>query len=228
MDIKAIIKQPKNVLFWFVSNVLSPYIKNDKYYLELEYRIRCHKKLNWKAPRTFNEKLQCLKLYDRNSRYTELVDKYAVKNIVSNLIGKEFVIPTIAVWNTVEEIDFDSLPNQFVLKCTHDSGGVVICKDKQTLDKKKLRKILKKYLNRNYYLQHREWPYKDVPKRIIAEKYMEEESGKELRDYKFYCFNGVPKVMFIVSDRYHDKSFDYFDMDFNHLPFTQKKMLHIH
>ena len=195
----------------------------DKAYLKLMYRANLHKKLNLKAPKTYNEKLQWLKLYDRQDIYTTMVDKYAVKDYVASIIGEEYIIPTLGVWDSFDEIDFDKLPDQFVLKCTHDSGGLVICTDKSGFDIKKAKEKIAKCLDTDYYIYSREWPYKNVPHRIIAEKYMVDESGTELKDYKFFCFDGEVKAMFIASDRSNpdeETKFDFFDRDFNHLPFT--------
>jgi hypothetical protein len=174
-----------------------------------------------KNPLLFTEKLQWLKLYDRNTFYTKIVDKYEVKNIISKIIGDKYIIPTLGVWNTPEDIDFDSLPNQFVLKTTFGGGsdGVVICRDKTKLDYEDTIKKLNVSFNTDPYIRAREWPYKNVPRRIIAEQYMEDDSG-ELRDYKFYCFNGVPKVMLVASNRFTSHNFNYFDMDFHVLPIT--------
>ena len=179
--------------------------------------------LNFKNPQTYNEKLQWLKLYNRKPEYTRMVDKYEAKKYVAEIIGEEHIIPTLGVWDSVDEIDFNTLPQQFVLKCTHDSGGIVICKDKSLLDIDAAKRKLRKGLKHNYYYQNREWPYKDVKPRIIAEQYMEDESGYELKDYKWFCFDGVPKALFIATDRgaaNEETKFDFFDADFNHLPFT--------
>jgi hypothetical protein len=194
----------------------------DKFYLKLLFRLKMGKKLNLDQPKSYSEKLQWLKLYDRNPLYTSLVDKSLVKEYVSKIIGCNHVIPTLGVWNKFEEIDFSQLPNQFVLKCTHDSGGLVICKDKSKLNIECAKKTIKKALKSKYYRSYREWPYKNVVPRIIAETYMEDESG-ELKDYKFFCFDGKVKALFIASDRQkkdEDTKFDFFDRDFNHLPFT--------
>lgn len=193
---------------------------NDEEYLKLKYKLVMGKELNLDNPKTFNEKLQWLKLYDRNSNYIKMVDKYEVKKYVSDILGQEYIIPTLGVWDKFDQIDFDKLPNQFVLKCTHDSGGIVICTNKDIFDKKRAQKILEKSLNRNYFNSGREWPYKNVKPRIIAEKYMVDDSGYELKDYKFFCFNGIAKIMFIASDRQNKKEetkFDFYDMEFNHL-----------
>lgn len=148
------------------------------------------------------------------------IDKYEVRKFIEERIGREHLIPCLGVWNHFDEIDFDKLPNQFVLKCTHDSGGLIICKDKSTLDLKQARKKIEHCLKRNYFLNHREWPYKDVKPRIIAEEYTVDESGYELKDYKIFCFDGKPKAMFIATDRGTDTKFDFFDTEFHHLPFT--------
>lgn len=196
---------------------------SDTVYLKILYFVRLGKRLDLNNPQTFNEKLQWLKLYDRNPLYTTLVDKYAVKKWVAGKIGAQYIIPTLGIWDKFEEIDFEKLPNQFVLKCTHDSGGIVICRDKQSFDKKRARRILNNCLRHNFFWCTREWPYKNVPPRIIAEKYMQDEKTQELRDYKFFCFGGITKTLFVASDRYHlneETKFDFFDVNFVHLPFT--------
>lgn len=169
----------------------------DKQYLQIMYRIRMGKMLNLDNPQTFNEKLQWLKLYDRRPEYTTMVDKYEAKKYVADKIGAEYIIPTLGVWDRFDDIDFDKLPNQFVLKCTHDSGGLVICRDKKSLDIQKTRKKIEKSLKTNFYWVGREWPYKNVKPRIIAEEYMEDEIDHELRDYKIYCFNGKPEFLYL-------------------------------
>lgn len=180
------------------------------------------KKLNLKAPETYTEKLQWLKLYDRRPEYVKMVDKYEVKKYVADIIGEEYIIPTLGVWDRFEDIDFDALPDQFVLKCTHDSGGLAICKDKSTFDIAAAKEKIEKSLKENYYWHSREWPYKNVNPRIIAEVYMEDETTQELRDYKFFAFDGTVKALFIASERYaaEETKFDFFDENFNHLPFT--------
>ena len=194
----------------------------DKAYLSILYRAYLGKKMNWKAPRTFNEKLQWLKLYDRNPVYSIMVDKYEAKQYAVRQIGTEHIVPDLGgPWGSFEEIDFDALPEQFVLKTTHDCGGVWICNDKRKLDKEAARDFLTKHLKRNYYLTGREWPYKNVKPRIFAEALLSELKDGDLRDYKFLCFDGVPKLMFVASQRQskdQETKFDFFDMDFNHLP----------
>ena len=193
---------------------------DDEKYVRFIYKWCFKKKLDLENPKTFSEKLQWIKLYDHNELYTRVVDKYAVKEYIASQIGEEYIIPTIGLWSNFDEIDFEKLPQSFVLKCTHDSGGLVICKDKSNLDIKKARKKIVKSLNRNFFLLGREWPYKGVKPQIIAEPYISDSNG-ELNDYKFFCFNGQPKMLFIASDRGIDTRFDFFDMDFNHLPFEQ-------
>lgn len=195
---------------------------SDERYLKLVFKDRTGYKLNLKNPLTFNEKVQWLKLYDRRPEYTSMVDKYEAKLYVAERIGEEYIIPTLGVWEKFDEIDFDQLPEQFVLKCTHDSGGLVICRDKSKFDKEAARAKIERSLKRNYYYHGREWPYKNVKPRILAEVYMEDSVTRELRDYKFFCFNGKMKAMFIASERYNEKTetrFDFFDREFNHLDF---------
>ena len=194
----------------------------DKTYIKIYYRLKMHKKINLKNPKSYNEKLNWIKLYDHNPLYTKIVDKYEVKPYVSNVIGDNYIIPTLGVWDNVDDIDIEKLPSKFVLKCTHDSEGIVICKDKNSVDWNKAKKKLKNALKYNFYYIGREWPYKNVKPRIICEEYLEDIEKKELWDYKFFCFNGSAKLMFIATDRQegHTK-FDYFDMDFNRLDLKQ-------
>lgn len=195
----------------------------DKVFVKLMFRIKMGYKLNLRHPTTFNEKLQWLKLYDRNPDYSMMVDKYAVKKYVESLIGKEYIIPTIGVWNSPEDIGWDSLPDKFVLKTTHGGGntGVVICKDKSSLDKEKAIEKLNSSLKQDIYKTLREWPYKNVPRRIIAEQYIENGSN-DLPDYKFFCFDGRVEALFVGTERGSgDVKFDFFDSDFNHLDLVQ-------
>ena len=196
---------------------------DDKLYLELSYRAVFGKKLDLVNPKTYSEKLQWLKLYDHRPEYSSMVDKYEVKRYVSERIGAEHVIPTLGVWDSFDQIDFSLLPNQFVLKCTHDSGGLVICKDKESFDVRKAENKIRKSLQHNYFLSGREWPYKNVKPRILAETYMEDPEDMELRDYKFFAFDGEVKALFIATDRgdqSKETKFDFFDADFVHLPLT--------
>ena len=190
---------------------------DDKKFIEKMFKATMDYPLNLEKPKSFNEKLQWLKLYDRNPLYTKLVDKYKVREYISEKIGEDYLIPLLGVWDDPEEIDFDSLPNKFVLKCNHNSGlGMCICTDKSKIDIKKVKNELKSGLAQNYYLNGREWPYKNVSRKIICEKYMTDETGKNLRDYKFYCFDGKPKIVGIYQDRNSDKETtgDFFDMNF--------------
>lgn len=196
---------------------------DDKSFLSLYYWCIFGKKLNWDNPKTFSEKLQWLKLYDRRDEYTTMVDKYEVKKYVADCIGKQYIIPTLGVWNQFDEIDFDSLPEQFVLKCTHDSGGLVICKDKAKLNKKVAKDKIERSLKKDYYLSGREWPYKNVKRLIIAEQYMEDSVSKELRDYKFFCFNGEVRCFKIDFDRYVEHHANYYSRDCELLPFGEAK-----
>lgn len=192
----------------------------DKFFLEAAFFARFGRKLNLNKPATFNEKLQWLKLYNRKPEYTMMVDKYLVRDYVKEKIGEKYLIPLLGVWDDPEKIDFDKLPLQFVLKCNHNSGlGMCICKDKNSLDVSKVKEELRKGIDQNYYLTGREWPYKDVPRRIIAEKYIVDESGYELKDYKFYCFDGKVKLVMINSDRMSSQKTkaNYFDENYQSL-----------
>lgn len=192
---------------------------SDKKFLERLFKLRMQKELNLDNPQSFSEKLQWLKLYNRKPEYTLMVDKYEAKKYVADIIGKEYIIPTIGVWDRVEDIDWEALPNQFVLKCTHDSGGIVICKDKANLDIKMSIKKLEKSMKRDYFYDNREWPYKNVKKRIIAEQFIDSEGHQDLPDYKFFCFNGEPKYCQVIRDRNSKMTIDFYDMEWSHMPF---------
>lgn len=210
-------REQKNKIASFLSFI------PDEPYLKIMYRLRMGKKLNLNDPQTFNEKLQWLKLHDRNPLYTTMVDKYEAKKYVASIIGDDYIIPTIGVWDKFDDIDFNTLPNQFVLKCTHDSGGLVICQNKNIFDIDSAKKKINTSLKTNFYWVAREWPYKNVKPRIIAEKYMEDSEDNELRDYKFFAFDGVAKALFIATDRKkkdEETKFDFFDINFKHLDLT--------
>ena len=177
---------------------------SDKTYLKLLYETRIGKKLNLKNPITFDEKLQWLKLYDRKDEYTVWADKYEVRNYVAEKLGEQYLIPLLGVWNSADELKLDDLPEQFVLKCTHDSASVCICTNKKNFDWNAAMDKLQKSLNQNYYWHSREWPYKNITPRIIAEAYMTDESGTELKDYKIYTFGGEPYLIQVDFDRFHN------------------------
>lgn len=176
----------------------------DRWYIMAKYYKNFGKLPNLRNPKTFNEKLQWLKLHDHRSEYTQMVDKYEAKKYVAEIIGDEYIIPTLGVWDRAEDIDFGALPEQFVLKATHDSGRVIICKDKSRLNTAKAIEEMKHSLNRNFYAVTREWPYKNVKPRIIAEQYMQEDDGSELKDYKVHNFNGVPRVILVCQNRFKE------------------------
>lgn len=191
----------------------------DRIYLQIVYFRHFKKFIDFDNPKTFNEKIQWLKLNYRKEEYTNLVDKYRVKQYITKLIGEEYVIPTLGVWNNVDDIDFKSLPEKFVLKCNNDSGGIVICKNKKDFDEVKAKSFLKERLKNNGYWYGREWPYKNVKPCIIAEKYMEDSISKDLKDYKFFCFNGSMEFFDIDIDRFIEHRSNYYDRNGNFLPF---------
>lgn len=195
---------------------------SDKLYEKAQIYLSVGRKLNLNNPHTFNEKLQWLKLYYRRPEYSIMVDKYAVKKYVADIVGEEYIIPTFGVWNRTEDVDWNSLPEKFVLKCTHDSGGLIICHDKEKLDKNAALARLNECLKRDFYILEREWPYKNVPRRIIAEKLLEDEtrSNDDLTDYKFYCFNGKPTYCQVINDRSSHETIDFFDMEWQHQEFV--------
>lgn len=192
---------------------------DDKTYLSIAFYIRMGYKLDLDNPKTLNEKLQWLKLYDHRPEYSTMVDKYEAKKFISDIIGEEYVLPALGVWNSFEEINFDKLPDQFVLKCTHDSGGIVICKDKSLFDVRKAKKKINKCLKHNYFDGSREWAYKNVKPRIIAEPYVLDESGVELKDYKIFCFNGVPDYVEVDFNRWIEHKLNPYDFNWNPLNF---------
>lgn len=209
-------------LYGVMLEFVAPAIRNDEFYLKLKWNHCMNYPLDLRHPKTFNEKLQWLKLHDRNSEYIKMVDKAEAKKFVSAIIGDDYIIKTIGLYESTDEIDFSSLPDQFVLKVTHDSGGVVICKDKQHLNIEEAKAVLDKSLRTNYFWKNREWPYKNVKRRIIAEAYLDS-GDDELLDYKFMCYNGVCRNLFVCSGRSkHDLRVDFFDTEWNHLPFYRK------
>lgn len=216
----TIINNPKSLLIKPLQ-LLSPWL-SDKLYMKLLFPLMTGYKLDLKNPQTYNQKLQWLNLNYRNPLLCKLADKHEVKNYVKERVGEEFVIKSYGVWNAFDEIDFNKLPSQFVLKTTHDSGGIVICKDKSTLDLEKAREKITRHLKINLFYKFREWVYKDIKPRVIAEEFLVDESKVELKDYKFFCFNGEPKAMFIATGRQEGNTmFDFYDINFNHLDIIQ-------
>ena len=210
----------------YLSYILRHYFNwlPDRTFIKLLYKFEMGESLNLDAPQTFQEKIQYLKLHNRKPEFTTMVDKFAVKEYVSNIIGDEYIIPTIAVWNSFDEIDFDYLPDKFVLKTTHGGGscGVIICNDKTSFNKKEAKHKLEKSLKSDISKTLREWPYKNVPHRIIAEKLINlPDNIKELNDYKFFCFNGEPKFFKIDFGRFSDHHANYYDLEWNLLPFGE-------
>lgn len=199
-----------------------PHLMSDKFYLSVLWKMIMGYELDWEHPKTFNEKLQWLKLHDRNPLYTTLVDKYRVKQWVADKIGEQYVIPTLAVYNSIDEIDLDELPNQFVLKCNHDSGSVVICRDKTSFDFEAAKRKLGDALKRNFYWDAREWSYKNVKRCVFAEQYLEDEGNHDdLLTYKFLCFDGKPNLCYVTVK--NDNIWEnYYDMDFMPLDIHRK------
>lgn len=177
---------------------------SDESYLKMFYCAHQGEKLDLSNPRGYNAKLQWLKLYDRRDCYTMMSDKYLVREYVKKKIGEEYLIPLLGVWDSAEEIDYSSLPNQFVLKCNHDSGSVVICRDKSKLDVEKTNKKLNRHLKKDYYWMSREYNYKKIKRKIVAEQLMTDGDSTELTDYKFFCFNGKPMFIQVDMDRFTD------------------------
>lgn len=226
---KIAIKQIRTDRGEFMASIISNFFcwLPDATYLKLLYRFKMGHQLNLKNPQTFTEKLQWLKLYNRKPEYHTMVDKYAVKQYVANIIGEDYIIPTLGVWDKPEEIDLDSLPKQFVLKTTHGGGGcgVVICKDKESFDRNAAIDKLNESLASDIYRGLREWPYKNVPKRIIAEKLLSSEESaapEDLLDFKFFCFSGKVKFFKVDFGRFVEHHANYYDTDGKLLPFGEK------
>lgn len=213
------IKNPRDFAIALVKKIRC--ILADAFYLRLYYYFKMGVKLNLKEPHTFNEKLQWLKLYDRNPEYTKMVDKIAAKKYVSSIIGNEYIIPTLQVWDSVEDIDFTTLPDSFVLKTSHGGGGggVVVCKDKQSLDIRRSKEKINHSMRHSIYKSLGEWPYKDVKPRVFAEQYIE--SNPELNDYKFFCFDGMVHFFKIDFGRFTEHHANYFDRNCNLVPFGE-------
>lgn len=223
--IHALLHDRKKIAIYLYQNFLC-YMMSDEVYLKHLFKLYLGKPLNLDNPRTFSEKIQWLKLYNRNPRYTMMTDKYAVKEYVAEKIGREYIIPTLGVWDTPEQIDFDSLPRQFVLKTTHGGGsnGVFICKDKSRIDRKKISKQLKESLSKDLYQSLKDWSYKNVKRRIIAEEYISDNINEDLHDYKFFCFNGEPKYCQVIAGRDNIMTVDFYDKEWKHMPFHEPKI----
>lgn len=222
---ELILNKVKKILLcpWIIVNILNTtvvrYILPDKLVISCRFRTEFGRRINLKEPRTFNEKLQWLKLYDRKPHYCKMVDKYDAKEIVANAIGNEYIIPTLGIWEKIEEIDFDSLPESFVLKTTHDSHSVIICKEKKDFNFAQARESLQRSLRYNYFYGGREWPYKSVKPRIIAEEYVPgDETG--LTDYKIHCFNGEPQFVLVCRNRYTGAGLQevFYDLSWKKIP----------
>ena len=224
---KSVVRYITDPDYRFLFNVNRGMYHNmpDDEYLKRRFHAARGYYMNFDDPKTFSEKLQWLKLHDHNPLYTKLVDKADVKGYIEEKLGADYVIPTLGVWDRAEDIDFDSLPEQFVLKCTHDSHGLCICKDKKKIDREKTKAKLGSALKSNYYLRFREWPYKNVKPRVIAEQYMSDQ-GKDLADYKVHCFNGEAKVVLVCAGRFSAGGIteDFYDCEWNHLDIKRPKI----
>ncbi|QTE71027.1 glycosyl transferase [Clostridiales bacterium FE2011] len=193
---------------------------SDKKWIQFKYFTHFHRKLDLDNPKTFNEKLQWLKLYYQRPDHTRIVDKYEMKKYVTETIGPGYVVPVLGVWDSADEIDFDALPEQFVLKTTHDCGGIIICTNKEDLDIEATKQKLTRSLHTDYYIQYREWPYKNVKPRILAEEYILDESGNQLKDYKVFCFNGNPYCIQVDFDRFTDHKKNIYNTKWELLDFS--------
>jgi len=222
MKIFKILQNPYIVLGKLIKGRLK--FIDDKTYLKIVYRASFNQKLDFNNVITYNQKLQYLKIYNHNNLYKKLVDKYEVRQYVKTLIGEEYLIPCYGVWETFEDIDFSILPNEFVIKCTHDSGSVIVCTDKKDFDFCDARRKINAWLKKDYFWTSREWPYKDLKRKIIIEKLLVNKFNEPINDYKFFCFDGIPRLLYISSDRNlgnKKTKFDFFDLDFNRLELAQ-------
>ena len=222
IQLKKVVHQPRILLSRIIMLEVVSKMLPDVTYLKWAYYLRTGKHLDLSCPKTFNEKIQWLKLHNTSEECTRSVDKYEVRSLIAEKIGEEYLIPMLGCWDSFDDIDFTNLPKQFVLKCTHDSGSVVICRDKETFDIKAAKVKLEKAMKHNFFWTGREYPYKNVKPRIICEQLMKDNKTDDLVDYKFFCFNGEPKVLFYASERFTSKDkvakFDFYDMDLHHMP----------
>ena len=226
--VKRAINSPEKIPLNIIYRLPFFHLMNDKSYLKLLFWITYNKKLNLSNPKTFNEKINWLKLFDRKDIYTTMVDKYLAKDYVANIIGREYIIPTIGVYNSFDEIDINKLPDEFVIKNNHDSGNVFICKNKKNFNFIIAKRKLSKSLKKDFYYINREWPYKNIKHKIIIEKYMKDINSDDLTDYKFYCFNGEPKYLYVsngLSDHTKTKM-DFLDINYNRAIFGRKDYKH--
>jgi len=221
-QLSKVVRDPKILLSRIVMLDAVSKQLSDVTYLKWVYYLRTGKHLDLVHPKSFNEKIQWLKLHNTSDECTRSVDKYEVRKLISDKIGEEYLIPMIGCWESFDEIDFCQLPDQFVLKCTHDSGSVVICRDKASFDRGAAKAKLETAMRHNFFWTGREYPYKNVKPRIICEQLMKDNKSDDLVDYKFFCFNGQPKVLFYASERFTSKDkvakFDFYDMDLKHMP----------
>lgn len=220
MKIKKFLLNPF-IVFSFLASKGKLLFISEKLMVKLIYRGQMGKKLNLKNPKTFNEKMQWLKVYDHNPLYTKLVDKHEVREFVRTIIGEKYLIPELKLWDSPKEINLEELPNKFVIKCTHDSGSVLVIRNKDKIEQDSLIKHFLKRTKRSHYWAGREWPYKNVKPRIIVEQYLETDGEGGLKDYKFYCFNGVPMFLYVSSglDNHETAKISFFDLDGNRMPF---------
>lgn len=220
MKLIKYIKNPYRIFPYLAEYRLLKFLP-DRVFLRLVYRGLMSKKLDLNNPTTYNEKLQWLKLNDFHDFYTDIVDKYEVRKFVESKIGDKYLTKLFGVWSNFDEIDISKLPNSFVLKCTHDSGGVLVCKDKGSINLIDARKKFNKAIKKNFFDIGRELPYKKITPRIICEELLTNNDGSEIMDFKFFCFHGVPKFMYIASDRSFDTKFDFFDLSFKKFDLKQ-------
>lgn len=206
-----------NILKLKISRILP-----DRIQVSLLYRLHMGRRLNLKNPTSFNEKLQWLKLYNRDPAYTNLADKYAVREYVKNTIGEEYLVPLLGVYAKPEDIDYAKLPNQFVIKPTHTSGDIIICRNKESIDIEETNKTIAKWLEREYFWYQREWPYKNIHPRIVIEGLIDTDDNQRPRDYKILCFHGAPRLAYVVSDLGTATKIDFFDTDWNKVEIQQE------
>lgn len=220
LPIKEYIENPNKIILGILKDYY--FLFSDKTSLKIQYRIKLGRKLNLKNPQRFSEKLQWLKLYYRKPEFTTMVDKVLAKQYVADRIGEEYIVPTYGVWEHFDDIDFDLLPQKFVLKTNHVGGGsgIIICKDKDKLNKESAKRILEPLLKRNLYHYLREWPYKNVQPRIMAEMLLEDNGIHGLMDYKVFCCNGEPRMVKVNYDVATDYHVCWYDLDWKKIEGT--------